>query len=66
MINFSDISFDDFKEKIQSILHDSIVYTDVNGKIYIDTNYFLDKNNEVHYYESTKSWSKSIYYWFSW
>jgi hypothetical protein len=51
--NFSSISFDQFVEKIQFILPDSIIFTDSDGRISISTNYFLSINDKVEYCQST-------------
>jgi hypothetical protein len=52
MDDFSHISFDEFILKIQLLLPDSVISTDTTGRIHINTNYFIDNNNEVKSYDS--------------
>jgi hypothetical protein len=49
---FSNISFDEFIKKIQTLLPDSVVHTDSTGRIHIDTNYFINNENQVKSYDS--------------
>lgn len=54
MSDFSNMTLEEFKEKLQLIFPDCIVYTDNTYKIHVDTNYFLNNEKKVQSYESLR------------